>query len=45
MSSVQIHHSKRLEETQFAGIKGSPQHAAMSMNRVFIEFNKMFDIE
>jgi hypothetical protein len=36
--SVKVRHSKLLAETQFAGMQGSPQHAAMTMNRVWIDF-------
>jgi hypothetical protein len=33
---VTVSHQKLLGEAQFEGIKGSAQHAAMSMNRVWI---------
>lgn len=35
---VTVSHKKRLGDQQFEGIKGSPQHAMMSMNRVWVDF-------
>lgn len=34
-----IKHMKELAETQFDAMKGSPQHAAMTMNRVWLNFD------